>query len=113
MEIDDLSSRFGSLSRLSILLAVSQSNMSHWRRRGSIPIVQQMRIEVLTGGQLKTDRTLLAKVAPELAALLAAYERMSAEEKAAALNAVDGMRTKRSRSIADSIVDVTRDSLVG
>lgn len=41
---------------LASLLNVSQPAVSNWRRRGSIPELQQLRIEKLSEGKLKVDK---------------------------------------------------------
>lgn len=37
-------------------LDVTQPTVANWKARGKIPALQQLRIELLTGGALKADR---------------------------------------------------------
>jgi predicted transcriptional regulator len=41
---------------LAHILGISQPAVSNWRRRGSIPELQQLRIEKLSEGKLKVDK---------------------------------------------------------
>ena len=55
MTLDDLVRRFGSVWKTCMVLGLRGQNASIWKRNGRIPITQQMRIEIMTKGELKAD----------------------------------------------------------
>jgi DNA-binding transcriptional regulator YdaS (Cro superfamily) len=55
MTYDQLINHFGTQLTAARAIAVSQPAMSNWKARGRIPLVQQLRIEVLTKGKLKAE----------------------------------------------------------
>jgi len=61
MRIEKALSHFKTQALLANALGVSQPAVSAWRKRGSIPELQQLRLEALTGGKLKADSSILPK----------------------------------------------------
>lgn len=59
MTYNQLIKRFGSQSAAGKALGYRQSTVANWKRRGAIPVLAQLRIEVATGGALKAARGLL------------------------------------------------------
>ena len=59
MKIDTVIKHFGSQLALAQALGIGQPTVSMWRARGSIPQLQQMRIEALTRGKIKAQPLLL------------------------------------------------------
>lgn len=55
MKFDQLIKHFGTQVAAAKALGVTQPTMSNWKSRGRIPLVQQLRIEVLTQGKLKAQ----------------------------------------------------------
>ena len=55
MKIEQVIKHFGTQVALAQALGVRQPTISNWRTRGRIPLVQQLRIEVLSGGKLKAQ----------------------------------------------------------
>lgn len=53
MKFDSLIDHFGSQVAAADALGVTQPTLSNWKARGQIPHIQQLRIELVTGGKLK------------------------------------------------------------
>lgn len=60
MKFDQVIKHFGSQVALADALGVKQPAVSNWKTRGSIPHLQQLRIEALTEGKIKA-RPLIQK----------------------------------------------------
>ena len=65
MQRSDLLDVWVSYADVSRELGISSSNVTQWAEHG-IPLLQQMRIEVLTGGKLTADRKALSERYPEV-----------------------------------------------
>jgi DNA-binding transcriptional regulator YdaS (Cro superfamily) len=61
MDITKLIKHFGSQVAVAEALGISQPTVSMWKARGKIPALQQLRIEQITGGQLKADKKILGR----------------------------------------------------
>jgi DNA-binding transcriptional regulator YdaS (Cro superfamily) len=61
MKIDDVIRHFGSQVAVADALGVQQPTISNWRTRGSIPQLQQLRIQHITKGKLKASPGILMK----------------------------------------------------
>ena len=55
MTLDEVIIHFGSGYRLCKVLGIRRQNYTQWKRKGGIPLLQQARIENVTGGKLKAD----------------------------------------------------------
>lgn len=55
MTIDDIKKYFGTFYRFNKLTGQSINNCYNWQKRGFIPIASQVKIEKLTGGELKAS----------------------------------------------------------
>jgi hypothetical protein len=55
MTIDEVQNYFGSLYQVCKQLNIKQQNITGWRRKGYIPLLQQYRIAELTEGNLLPD----------------------------------------------------------
>lgn len=53
MTLDELKNSFGSFYKAARFLKNSEQSTMNWKRLGYIPIASQMKIEKLTGGELK------------------------------------------------------------
>lgn len=53
MSIDDAIKYYGNGNRLCNALRISRTNLTHWRKRGYMPLKQQHILQELTGGVLK------------------------------------------------------------
>lgn len=53
MKFDSLIDHFGSQVAAADALGVTQPTLSNWKKRGQIPHIQQLRIELVTKGKLK------------------------------------------------------------
>ena len=60
MKIEQVIKHFGSQVAAANALGVQQPTISNWKKRGSIPHIQQLRIEHITKGKLKAQ-PLMAK----------------------------------------------------
>jgi len=56
MGIEESVKFFGSGNKLCKALGLTRQNLTDWRRKGYIPMIQQMRLERVTGGKLKSDK---------------------------------------------------------
>ena len=54
MNVQDLESRYGSMSQAAKALATSRQNVHRWKVSG-IPVEWQLKIELLTNGALRAD----------------------------------------------------------
>lgn len=61
MKIDQVIAHFGSQVAAADALGVQQPTISNWKTRGSIPHIQQLKIELLTKGKLKAKPLLPLK----------------------------------------------------
>lgn len=61
MKFDHLIKHFGSQVAAAHALGVTQPTLSNWKKRGNIPQLQQMRIELVTKGKLKAQPLLPPK----------------------------------------------------
>jgi hypothetical protein len=59
MNFDQLIKHFGTQSKAADALGCSQPTLSNWKTRGRIPGIQQLRIEHLTKGRLKAEKSIL------------------------------------------------------
>lgn len=59
MNYDDVIRHFGSQVQAAAALELTQPTISMWRARGSIPKLQQLRIEYVTDGKLQADASIL------------------------------------------------------
>ncbi len=55
MTLDEVARRYGSVWKACMVLGLRGQNASIWKRNGRIPITQQMRLEMITKGELKAD----------------------------------------------------------
>lgn len=55
MNINDLIAYFGSQAEAARKLGVTQPSLSNWKSRGTIPLLQQLRIQHITKGRLKAS----------------------------------------------------------
>lgn len=62
MNIEEVERQFGNLNQACIALEIAPQNMTRWRQRGYIPLLQQYRIAELTDGKLMPDELDPAKV---------------------------------------------------
>ena len=62
MKIDNVIKYFGSQIAAATALDVTQPTISNWKTRGRIPHLQQLRIEHITGGKLRADKSILPKI---------------------------------------------------
>lgn len=61
MDFDAVIRFFGSQVAAAAALGVTQPTISMWRARGSIPHLQQLRIEHITDGRLRADKNILGR----------------------------------------------------
>lgn len=61
MKIDSVIKHFGSQVLVANALGVTQPTISNWKSRGSIPHLQQLRIEHATAGKLKASSKILPR----------------------------------------------------
>lgn len=61
MQFDKLIKHFGSQVAAATALGVTQPTLSNWKKRGSIPHLQQLRIEHVTKGKLKASPGILGR----------------------------------------------------
>lgn len=55
---------FGTQLQAAKAIGCSQPTLSNWKARGRIPLLQQMRIELITEGKLKAQPLLVGKKRP-------------------------------------------------
>lgn len=55
MSIEEAIDYFGSAYKLTAILGLAYQNITLWKNRGRIPDLQQLRLEIFTGGLLKAD----------------------------------------------------------
>lgn len=55
MTLEEAVQYYGSGRKLCLALGMSVQNYTHWRNRGVFPKYQQLRVEFLTEGKLKSD----------------------------------------------------------
>lgn len=60
MKFDQIIKHFGSQVAAANAIGVTQPTLSNWKKRGRIPHIQQLRIELVTKGKLKAQ-PLMAK----------------------------------------------------
>lgn len=56
MTYDQLIKFFKTQTAAAAALGVTQPSIANWKSRGKIPPLQQLRIELSTGGSLRADR---------------------------------------------------------
>lgn len=61
MKIEQVIKHFGSQCAVAEALGVQQPTISNWKSRGSIPHLQQLRIEHVTKGKLKASPEILKR----------------------------------------------------
>jgi DNA-binding transcriptional regulator YdaS (Cro superfamily) len=61
MKIEQVIKHFGSQCAVAEALGVQQPTISNWKSRGSIPYLQQLRIEHATKGKLKAEAHILKR----------------------------------------------------
>lgn len=61
MHVDQVITFWGTQVAAAAAIGVTQPTISMWRARGSVPRLQQLRIEHLTGGRLKADKAILGR----------------------------------------------------
>lgn len=61
MDIDNVIKHFGSQVAVAHAIGVTQPTISNWKSRGSIPKLQQLRIEHITGGKLRAKDGILPR----------------------------------------------------
>ena len=66
MTYDDLIAHYGTRAQAAAALGLDRQVLHGWQSRGSIPLEQQLKYELATGGALKAD------LSPELRKVLAA-----------------------------------------
>ena len=55
MKIEDVKRFFGSSYQFNKKTGMQHANYLNWEKKGFIPIKTQMKLELITGGQLKAD----------------------------------------------------------
>ncbi len=53
MNVNDIVEYFGSKAKAAEVLGIGRSNLTHWGNKEHIPERQAMRLDKLTGGELK------------------------------------------------------------
>lgn len=61
MKFEQLIKHYGTQVAAATAIGVTQPTLSNWKKRGSIPKLQQLRIEHLVKGKLKADPDILKK----------------------------------------------------
>lgn len=61
MKFEQLIKHFGSQVQAANALGVQQPTISNWKKRGSIPHLQQLRIEHVSKGKLKASPDILKR----------------------------------------------------
>lgn len=61
MHVDQVINYFGTQVAAAAAIGVTQPTVSMWRARGSVPHLQQLRIEHITGGKLRADKAILGR----------------------------------------------------
>jgi DNA-binding transcriptional regulator YdaS (Cro superfamily) len=61
MKFEQLIKHFGSQVMAADAIGVTQPTLSNWKKRGSIPHLQQLRIEHVTKGKLKAAADILKR----------------------------------------------------
>ena len=61
MKFDQVIKHYGSQVAAADAIGVTQPTLSNWKKRGSIPQLQQLRIEHLTEGKLKAAPDILRR----------------------------------------------------
>lgn len=61
MKFEQLIKHFGSQVQAADAIGVTQPTLSNWKKRGSIPHLQQLRIEHVTKGRLKAAADILKR----------------------------------------------------
>ena len=61
MKFDQVVKHFGSQVAAADAIGCTQPTLSNWKARGSIPQLQQLRIELATAGKLKAEPLMLSK----------------------------------------------------
>jgi predicted transcriptional regulator len=66
MTLDQLFKHYGTQVAVADALGVSQPCVSNWVKRGRIPPMQQLKVQMLTDGKLKADKNVFkgAKLSP-------------------------------------------------
>ena len=59
MTFDQLIKHFGTQAKAASALGCSQPTLSNWKTRGRIPSIQQLRLEHITNGKLKAEKSIL------------------------------------------------------
>jgi DNA-binding transcriptional regulator YdaS (Cro superfamily) len=59
MTFDQLIKHFGTQAKAAEIIGCTQPTLSNWKNRGRIPGIQQLRIEHVTKGKLKADKSIL------------------------------------------------------
>ena len=67
MEIDDVLNYFGSARATCKLLGIAEQNFTVWKKNKFIPLINQIRLQEITKGQLKANMDLLNKPASRTA----------------------------------------------
>ena len=62
MKFDQIVKHFGSQVAAASAIGCTQPTLSNWKKRGSIPQLQQLRIEMITLGKLKAKPLMLHRV---------------------------------------------------
>lgn len=70
MKFDQIVKHFGSQVAAATAIGCTQPTLSNWKKRGSIPQLQQLRIEMVTLGKLKAQPLLSLKIRKIISRLL-------------------------------------------
>ena len=62
MTFEQLLKHFGTQTGIAAALGVTQPTVSNWKSRGRIPALQQLRIEHITKGKLKSEPEILSRL---------------------------------------------------
>lgn len=60
MNVQQAVVHFGSQHKLAEFLSVTDAAISMWNKRGNIPPLQQLKLEIMTNGALKADSKIMA-----------------------------------------------------
>lgn len=66
MKFDQIIKHFGSQVAAAHAIGVTQPTLSNWKKRGTIPHIQQLRIEHVTKGKLKAQPLMSKRKAPRV-----------------------------------------------